>query len=149
MQIRPVRENETVNIFNAFNSAVEGYVLEPDEPRNYTRGAHGYDACQPSMRAFFVAMGPLFKNNSVLEPFDNIDLYPLICHMLSIEPRPHNGSLDHVLPLLICQKNDFSQANWYKLPENKYNFSPEGKRQDRAEKVFLQEITLQSTTTLK
>ena len=46
------------------------------------------------MHPIFMARGPDFVNKSEpLEPFPNVDLYPLCCHLLQIEPAPNNGSL--------------------------------------------------------
>ena len=46
------------------------------------------------MHPIFMAKGPDFVRQSApLEPFPNVDLYPLCCHLLQIEPAPNNGSL--------------------------------------------------------
>lgn len=59
------------------------------------RGLHGYDFEHPLMRAIFVARGPAFphKPNSRVEPFQNTELYNIICDSLRIEPSPNNGTL--------------------------------------------------------
>ncbi|KAF2199630.1 ectonucleotide pyrophosphatase/phosphodiesterase family member 1 [Delitschia confertaspora ATCC 74209] len=61
----------------------------------HPRGLHGYDFEHPLMRAIFVARGPAFphKPNSRMEPFQNIELYNIICDSLSITPAPNNGTL--------------------------------------------------------
>ncbi|GAB6032703.1 ectonucleotide pyrophosphatase phosphodiesterase [Chamberlinius hualienensis] len=64
-------------------------------------GNHGYNNSLPSMRPFFVAHGPAFKSGFVSKPFRNIDIYPLACYILSIQPMPNNGSLDNVVEMLI------------------------------------------------
>ncbi|GFO23904.1 ectonucleotide pyrophosphatase/phosphodiesterase family member 5 [Plakobranchus ocellatus] len=46
------------------------------------------------MRPIFVARGPAFKQNAVVESIDTVDIYPLICHLLNIDPAPNNGSLE-------------------------------------------------------
>ncbi|KAF2663064.1 Phosphodiest-domain-containing protein [Lophiostoma macrostomum CBS 122681] len=61
----------------------------------HPRGIHGYDHEHPLMRAIFVARGPAFphKPNSRVEPFQNIELYNIICDSISISPAPNNGTL--------------------------------------------------------
>lgn len=42
-----------------------------------------------------MATGPLFKRNHTIEPFENINIYPLVAHVLGLtlpELKP-NGSL--------------------------------------------------------
>lgn len=63
-------------------------------------GTHGYDNKFKSMEAIFLAHGPSFKEKTEIEPFENIELYNLICDLLHIEPAPNNGthgSLNHLL----------------------------------------------------
>ncbi|KAL3417171.1 ectonucleotide pyrophosphatase/phosphodiesterase family member [Phlyctema vagabunda] len=59
------------------------------------RGLHGYDHEHPLMRAIFVARGPAFPHapNSRVEPFQNIEVYNIICDSLDLTPRPNNGTL--------------------------------------------------------
>ncbi|KAF2790939.1 Phosphodiest-domain-containing protein [Melanomma pulvis-pyrius CBS 109.77] len=61
----------------------------------HPRGLHGYDHEHPLMRAIFVARGPAFphKPNSRMEPFQNIELYNIICDSIGVEPVPNNGTL--------------------------------------------------------
>lgn len=65
----------------------------------HPRGLHGYDHEHPLMRAIFVARGPAFPHapNSKLTPFQNIEVYNMLCDSIGIEPRPNNGTLH--LPL--------------------------------------------------
>jgi hypothetical protein len=48
------------------------------------RGAHGWDPAVPSMRALFVAMGPEIRAGSVIEPIDNVDVYPFMTELLGL-----------------------------------------------------------------
>ncbi|KAK8168404.1 alkaline-phosphatase-like protein [Phyllosticta citrichinensis] len=59
------------------------------------KGLHGYDHEHPLMRAIFVARGPAFPHapGSRLEPFQNIELYNIICDTIGAEPKPNNGTL--------------------------------------------------------
>lgn len=45
-------------------------------------------------------MGPAFKKNFTIETFNSVDIYPLMCHILGVEPAPNNGSMDKVKTLL-------------------------------------------------
>jgi predicted AlkP superfamily pyrophosphatase or phosphodiesterase len=69
-------------------------------PPGATRGSHGYDPMDPSMRALFIARGPSFRRNAELAPFDNVDVYPLLAKLLGIEPRPGDGEIAPLLPAL-------------------------------------------------
>ncbi|XP_075453445.1 ectonucleotide pyrophosphatase/phosphodiesterase family member 3 isoform X2 [Ascaphus truei] len=63
-------------------------------------GNHGYDNEFKSMEAIFLGHGPGFKRGLEVEPFDNIEIYNLICDLLQIKPAPNNGthgSLNHIL----------------------------------------------------
>ncbi|KAJ1335751.1 ectonucleotide pyrophosphatase/phosphodiesterase family member 1/3 [Microdochium nivale] len=61
----------------------------------HPRGLHGYDHEHPLMRAIFVARGPAFPHqpHSKLEPFQNINVYNILCDSIGLEPRPNNGTL--------------------------------------------------------
>ncbi|KAG7008905.1 hypothetical protein G7Y79_00004g014890 [Physcia stellaris] len=61
----------------------------------HPKGLHGYDHEHPLMRAIFVARGPAFphKPNSKLAPFQNLEVYNIVCDSLGIEPKPNNGTL--------------------------------------------------------
>jgi hypothetical protein len=43
------------------------------------------------MRALFVAHGPAFKKGLRVAEFDNVDVYPLLAHLLAIEPAANDG----------------------------------------------------------
>ncbi|XP_053448043.1 ectonucleotide pyrophosphatase/phosphodiesterase family member 3 isoform X3 [Nycticebus coucang] len=63
-------------------------------------GNHGYNNQFKSMEAFFMAHGPSFKTKTEIEPFENIEVYNLMCDLLRIQPAPNNGthgSLNHLL----------------------------------------------------
>ncbi|KAF1731150.1 putative pyrophosphatase/phosphodiesterase [Beauveria bassiana] len=61
----------------------------------HPRGLHGYDHEHPLMRAIFIARGPAFPHpaNSRMQPFQNIELYNLLCDSVGITPEPNNGTL--------------------------------------------------------
>lgn len=64
------------------------------------RGSHGYDPYLPSMRAAFVANGPSFRAGARLPVFDNVDVYPLLMHLLGLPPQPNDGDLAPLQPAL-------------------------------------------------
>jgi predicted AlkP superfamily pyrophosphatase or phosphodiesterase len=63
-------------------------------------GDHGYDNAAPEMRALFVANGPAFVCGAVLKPFPNVDVYPMLAHLLHIRPLPNDGDLAPLRPAL-------------------------------------------------
>ncbi|XP_068688913.1 ectonucleotide pyrophosphatase/phosphodiesterase family member 5-like [Montipora foliosa] len=71
-------------------------------------GNHGYSNKYSDMHPFFIAHGPAFKENYIAEPFENVHIYPLMCHILGIDPAPNNGSLKAVEQLLKVSKQDFT-----------------------------------------
>lgn len=64
------------------------------------RGAHGYDNTVASMRAIFVAAGPRFRKSLTAEPFENIEIYNIMCKILDLKPAPNDGRLDRVRKML-------------------------------------------------
>ncbi len=65
-----------------------------------SRGEHGYDNLEPAMRALFVAHGPAFAHGASIAPFPNVDVYPLLAHLLDLQPLPNDGNLEAVKGLL-------------------------------------------------
>ena len=64
------------------------------------RGAHGYDNRYQSMQAIFIARGAAFKSGYVAEPFENIQVYNLMCAILGLKPAPNDGNLNTVRGML-------------------------------------------------
>ncbi|WP_334177675.1 ectonucleotide pyrophosphatase/phosphodiesterase [Pseudoxanthomonas sp.] len=69
-------------------------------PARAVKGEHGFVPEDPQMRAFFVASGPDFVPGVQLPAFDNVDVYPLLAHLLRIAPAPNDGTLDTFAPAL-------------------------------------------------
>lgn len=65
-----------------------------------TTGAHGYDPELPEMQALFVAHGPAFRAGLVLPSFENVHLYELMAHLLSLKPAPNDGNFEAVKGML-------------------------------------------------
>ncbi len=59
----------------------------------HLHGNHGYDPALPDMWAVFFAHGPAFKRGVTLEPFDNVDVYPLLAKLLDVRPQANDGNL--------------------------------------------------------
>jgi predicted AlkP superfamily pyrophosphatase or phosphodiesterase len=76
--------------------ADDGWMIETqaalDRPNHHSlRGDHGYDNADPKMGALFIAHGPAFKRALVVPEFDNINVYPLIIHILGIKAAANDG----------------------------------------------------------
>jgi predicted AlkP superfamily pyrophosphatase or phosphodiesterase len=71
-------------------------------------GAHGYDVTRmPEMKAIFVAAGPDIRHGIELEPFENVNVYPLIAKILGLDiTNLKTGPIDGKLSVLegILQK---------------------------------------------
>ena len=65
-----------------------------------TRGSHGYDPADPSMRALFIAQGPAFRRGAEIAPFDNVDVYPLLAKLVGVAPKANDGDIAPLLPAL-------------------------------------------------
>ena len=78
------------------NTTVDEKVINKIE-----HGTHGYDPyASKEMQTIFFASGPAFKRGVTMEPFESVNVYPLLAHLLGIKPKPNNGSLSvfkHIL----------------------------------------------------
>ena len=83
--------------------AEEGWTLMPmGHGPEMPKGDHGYDNELTSMQAIFVADGPAFKSGYSRKVFENIHIYPLLAHILGLEPYAEiDGDLDVVKDLLV------------------------------------------------
>lgn len=63
-------------------------------------GAHGYDNKYQEMQAIFIARGPAFKKGYVAQPFENVEVYNIMCKILGLTPAPNDGNIEHVTALL-------------------------------------------------
>ena len=65
---------------------------EPDKPPSV--GQHGYDPrLLPSMKALFVAAGPDIRAGVTVQPFENVNVYPLIAQILGLPVGKIDGDL--------------------------------------------------------
>lgn len=73
------------------------------------KGAHGYDNELMSMKPIFVARGPNFKKGFSSQPFNSVDIYPMMCTILGISDCPKvNGTMSYVQNLLTENKSEIS-----------------------------------------
>ncbi|XP_004083440.1 ectonucleotide pyrophosphatase/phosphodiesterase family member 5 [Oryzias latipes] len=92
-----------VRIMPILLEAKEGWTIMQNRTEHFMLGNHGYDNTLRNMQPIFVARGPGFQQNYVKSSMRSVDLYPLMCHILSIRPLPNNGSLLNVQDLLSSQ----------------------------------------------
>lgn len=67
---------------------------------------HGYDNSLDSMKTIFIAKSKLLrKNYKSSRHIDQVDVYPLMCHLLEIECKPNNGSFNRIKHFLFSSKS--------------------------------------------
>jgi predicted AlkP superfamily pyrophosphatase or phosphodiesterase len=71
----------------------DDWMKDLDDPKR-PRGAHGYDNRYQEMQATFIAHGGAFKKGYVAEPFENIEVYNVMCKILGLKPSPNDGKKD-------------------------------------------------------
>jgi predicted AlkP superfamily pyrophosphatase or phosphodiesterase len=58
-------------------------------------GMHGYDPHKmPEMKASFYAAGPDILSGRTVRPFENVNIYPWLAHLLGLTPPKSDGSLN-------------------------------------------------------
>jgi predicted AlkP superfamily pyrophosphatase or phosphodiesterase len=64
--------------------------------RKSSLGKHGFDNHLIDMRASFIAWGPAFKKGYQMQGFENVNIYPLIAHILGLnyDEMSIDGKLD-------------------------------------------------------
>lgn len=70
-------------------------------PVQFNKGEHGFDNQEMDMKPFFRAVGPAFHKNLQVEPFETVNIYPLMCHILGIQPEVNDGHLSATKDMLI------------------------------------------------
>uniref|UniRef100_H3BVN6 Ectonucleotide pyrophosphatase/phosphodiesterase 7 n=1 Tax=Tetraodon nigroviridis TaxID=99883 RepID=H3BVN6_TETNG len=71
--------------------------------RGINRGEHGFDNQEMDMKPFFRAVGPAFRQNLEVGPFETVNIYPLMCHILGIQPEVNDGHLDATRDMLVSR----------------------------------------------
>jgi hypothetical protein len=58
-------------------------------------GLHGFDPRKvPEMKATFIAAGPDIVKGKVVRPFENVNLYPWLAHLLGLAPAKNDGNIN-------------------------------------------------------
>lgn len=71
-------------------------ITNPERPR----GGHGHDNRYQEMQATFIAFGPAFKKGYVAEPFENVEVYNVMCKILGLIPAKNDGDPGRVKGML-------------------------------------------------
>jgi predicted AlkP superfamily pyrophosphatase or phosphodiesterase len=76
--------------------AIRAHKPQGDRPDNPPEpGMHGFDPHRiAEMKASFFAIGPDIVAGKTVAPFENVNLYPWIAHMLGLQPGKSDGSLN-------------------------------------------------------
>jgi alkaline phosphatase D len=74
-------------------------------------GMHGYDPMRvPQMRASFFAAGPEIKPGKTVAPFENVNIYPFLAHILGLKPAAGDGNLNILAGVLRDNGNDTAES---------------------------------------
>jgi len=72
------------------------------DPHNTDPGQHGYDpSLVPDMKAIFFAAGPDIRAGVAVEPFENVNIYPLITAILGLRAGSVDGRLSVLRGILV------------------------------------------------
>ncbi|KAG8507487.1 Ectonucleotide pyrophosphatase/phosphodiesterase family member 7 [Galemys pyrenaicus] len=77
-----------------------GYVIHGRLNVQTNNGEHGFHNDVMDMKTIFRAVGPSFKQGLVVEPFESVHVYELMCRLLGIQPEANDGQLSTLLPTL-------------------------------------------------
>ncbi|KAK5613975.1 hypothetical protein CRENBAI_013208 [Crenichthys baileyi] len=82
-------------------------------PVQFNKGEHGFDNQEMDMKPFFRAVGPAFHKNLEVGPFETVNIYPLMCHILGIQPELNDGNLSATQHMLVTSA-DGKTVNFWK-----------------------------------
>nr|KAG5708922.1 hypothetical protein BaRGS_009331 [Batillaria attramentaria] len=101
---------EVATAIRTYDKTLE-YLLNQIEEKE---GSHGWDPRYSiNMYPFFIATGPAFKKGvRDAAPFRMVDIYPMMCHILGLEPAPNNGTLDNVRHILATDERSRSLTSY-------------------------------------
>ncbi|XP_075948855.1 ectonucleotide pyrophosphatase/phosphodiesterase family member 7-like [Anarhichas minor] len=83
-----------------------GYVINGLFPVQFNKGEHGFDNQVMDMKPLFRVVGPDFQKKLVSGPFETVNVYPLMCHLLGVNPEINDGHLDNTKHMLVPKKNN-------------------------------------------
>lgn len=72
--------------------ARKGWTIDTKAVEWHPKGLHGYGRAVREMDGIFIGHGDAFRHSTGPEFHSNLDVYPLVCNLLEIEPRAHNGT---------------------------------------------------------
>ncbi|XP_073444198.1 ectonucleotide pyrophosphatase/phosphodiesterase family member 7 isoform X2 [Dendrobates tinctorius] len=87
-----------------------GYVIHSYAKFQFNNGEHGFDNKEMEMKTIFRAVGPSFRKGLVVEPFESVNVYALMCELLGITPEPHDGDLEVTKNMLLTDNEDNSAS---------------------------------------
>lgn len=70
-------------------------------PVQFNKGEHGFDNQDMDMKPFFRAVGPAFHRHLEVDPFETVNIYPMMCHILNIVPDSNDGQVSNIRHLLV------------------------------------------------
>lgn len=75
-------------------------VVTPDRLPKRDGYTHGWDNLTPEMGGIFLARGPGITPGQRIPSFEAVHVYPLLAHLLGLEPAPVDGRLEVLAPIL-------------------------------------------------
>jgi len=96
--------------WNKNNSSIPDLILDANVPfifssfkSHFSSATHGFDIKKSNdLQAIFIANGNAFKQNQTIKPFENINVAPLILHLLKIKtPKEMDGTYNVFKPFII------------------------------------------------
>jgi predicted AlkP superfamily pyrophosphatase or phosphodiesterase len=83
--------------------AIRVHAAEGASDRPPNKGVHGYDPhTMPQMRAIFYAEGPDIRPGVRLKPFENVNVYPWLAEILSLDAPQTDGTAAVLDPALVA-----------------------------------------------
>lgn len=75
-------------------------VVPPDRMPEDDAYTHGWDNAAPEMAGIFLAWGPGIAGGQEIPSFEAVHVYPLLAHLLGLEPASVDGKLEVLAPIL-------------------------------------------------
>jgi len=94
---------------NQKTAVIPDIIINANPPFTFVKGGghasiatHGYDAKNNiDLAAIFIASGPSFKSQLIIEPFENVHIFPLLSELLSLQPTENiDGDINILKPIL-------------------------------------------------
>lgn len=82
-------------------SLITNKISESYKNKNFNGGDHGYDNYHLDMHGIFIATGPSFKKGYRTGTVKNIDIYPMLCKILNLNPKQNiDGKIERIQAIL-------------------------------------------------